>query len=144
MGNYSQSVKGQKWTDLRKPPPTFTNDIRAWLEDDGYESPHSATFWHKLNLAAAHVIQGLLSIVSAPLVSGLTIADHLAILLMKGLSLAADMAHWVFLLIRKMMRMLQMKVVESVEELRSALIRMVLDRVMKKIHGAVNQALNLM
>ncbi|MEJ2670058.1 MAG: hypothetical protein P8077_07345, partial [Gammaproteobacteria bacterium] len=81
------------------------------------------------------------SVTALPLVCGLTVADYLAMVLAKGITLAGEVSSWVFLLLRKMMRMLGMKVIETVEYLTELLIKQVLARVVRKIHREVQRAL---
>ena len=135
------AVKGRSWADLRRPDVNFHTDIKQWLQGSADENPHTVTFWQKLNRATAFVAQLVLVRFAAPVMGGLTIADYLAMILIKGVALANDTTNWVFLLVRKMMRALGMAVVETVEELTEHLLRFVLRRIVQKIYHEVRKAL---
>ncbi len=143
MDNYIRSVSGKNWNELRRPEPSFSfSVVKQWLKSNSVENTNSVTFWDKLNYAAGYLVKAILSIASVPVVTGLTVADYLAMILQKGLQASADIANWVFLLIRKMMRMLGMKVVKTAEELTTQLLRLVLNRITQKIYQKVKQAIS--
>ncbi len=86
-------------------------------------------------------------------IGGLSLADKIAWLLLQGIDLtldtgekaiglAVDTGKWVLCLMRKMMQALQMKIVETKEELTRALMRIVLERIMDKISREAVKALH--
>ncbi|MGH1485610.1 MAG: lipase family protein [Cellvibrionaceae bacterium] len=143
MDNYESSVGDKPWDELRRPQPSFSSSaLKLWLKSDSVENAHSSTFWEKLNHAAAFVVQTVLARVAVPVVAGLTVADYLAMILQKGLEAGAEIAGWVLFLIRKMMRMLGMKLVETAEDITTQILRLVLNRVTKKINNQVKNAIS--
>ncbi len=142
MENYIQSVGGHTWNLLYQPAPNFSKAaIRHWLEGDTESNPHSVGFWNRLHYAALHIVQGVLTGVGIAFSGVLTIADYMAILLKKGVELAGEISHWVFLFARKIMRALGMKVVESVEELTIQLLRNILRRIIGRIAREATKAI---
>ncbi|GAB1255879.1 lipase family protein [Aurantivibrio plasticivorans] len=146
MRNYIGSIKGNDWEAVYQPNPIQNSAaaIKAWLTSDSADTVQSSSFWEKLNFALSHVIQMLIAKTQAVVVGALTIADHLAIILKKGIQLGGEAATWVFLLIKRMMRALGMKVAETIEELTEALIRMVLNRITERIAREVRKAIEHM
>lgn len=144
--HYKTSVsKAADWQTLFKPEPGLSlGSIKEWLKTDKNENINSPKTWERLNRAMIYIVQRVLSIAQAPIVGGMTVADYLAMLLQKGIDMAGEAAEWVFLLIRKMMRMLKMKVVESIEALTQQLLRLVLDRITRKIYGEAKKAIDFM
>lgn len=143
MEKYIESVGDSSWEALHRIEPTFSPaSIKRWLQQDNNESLENPTVGDRLNRSIIYIVQHVLSIVQAPIVAGLTIADYLAMLLQKGIDMAGEAADWVFLLVRKMMRLLGMKIVETLEELTHQVLRLVLDRVTRKIYAQAKKALN--
>lgn len=134
---------GHKWGVLYQPVPNFSKaSIKHWLEGDLENNPHSMSFWNRLHYATMHIVQMVLSGVGGVVSGALTIADHLAILLQKGLNLAGDISRWVFLFARKIMRALGMKVVESVEKITIQLLRFIVKRIVGRIAQQAAKALD--
>ncbi|ABD83098.1 lipase family protein [Saccharophagus degradans] len=144
MKGYADSVSGKKWENLNDMPETSLsiNSIKQWLSSASEVNAADASVWHKFNYALAFIIQGSLIKVQAPFIGGLTLADHLAMLLLKVVALSSEFANWVFLLIRKMMKMLGMAALKTAEELTETLMRNVLTRIMLRINNEVRKALN--
>lgn len=143
MENYIGSVSGKTWPKLYQPEPLFSShSALKWLESNGVESIENISTWHKLQAALVFVTDKIVGMIALPVVVGLTVADYLAMLLSKGLKALGEVANWVLLLIRKMMRMLGMAVVDTVEALSEQLIKQVLSRVINKINSAVMQAVS--
>ena len=143
MGNYITSVGGHNWGLLYQPAPNLSKaSIRAWLEGNTESNPHSISFWNKLHCAISHIVQWVFASVGVIASGALTVADHLAILLQKGLSLAGEVSSWVFLFARKIMRALGMRVVEAIEQLTIQLLRVILKKLVNKIAQQAARALD--
>lgn len=143
MRNYITSIGGNDWAGVYQANPAqhSIDSIKSWLQSDSTESTQNSSVWEKINYALSYVLQLSLVKTQAVLVGGLTIADHLAMLLNKGLQLGGDAAKWIFLLIKRMMRMLGMKVAESIKELSDAIVRLVLNRISQRIAHEVKKAI---
>ncbi|MGI1678926.1 MAG: lipase family protein [Cellvibrionaceae bacterium] len=146
MQNYIASIGGNGWEALYRPNPTrhSIESIKAWLQSNTPESSHSSTAWEKLNYALAYVLQLSFAKTQAAIVGGFTIADQLAMILQKGAEVGGEMAKWVYLLIRRMMRIVGMAIVDTAEELTATLIRLVLNRIMQKIAQEVKKAVDFL
>lgn len=144
MENYTNSVSNKDWRNLNDMPETSLSieTIKQWLSSSNDVNAADASVWHKFNYALAFLLQGSLIKFQAPMIGGLTLADHLAMLLLKVVEISAELANWVFLLIKKMMKMIGMAALKTAEELTQALLRSVLARVMQHINNEVRKALN--
>lgn len=147
MGEYMASVKQLNWTDMKTPPPPPDYDrvVEKWLEAEGSLNPFNAETWKWIDAGLQYVLKKILG-VAATLLQGaftgaLTLADKIAWILQKGIDLTIEEGKWVFLLMRKMMRVLGMKVANTVQELTRALMRVVLERIMEKITQEARKAL---
>ncbi len=141
MGNYIKSVGGKKWPELIKPAPS-TGSVKQWLESDARESTDTSTFWNKLNDAISYVVDKVITGVSVTFIAGMTAVDRLAMILKKGIDLAASTSVWVLMLVKKMMRALGMKVVETAKDITTQLLRLVLNKLTRKLYQHVSRAIN--
>lgn len=143
MENYSTSVGGHSWSVLYQPAPGLTKaSIESWLTGEHDNNPNSVTFWHKTNAALTSVVQLIAGVTVVPYaVAGLTVVDGLAMILRKGIDLAGAAQDWVMMLMKKLMRAAHMKVVETVEELTTGLIRSVFERLLSILTRHVAKAL---
>lgn len=150
MGKYIKSVENQAtWNSMKSLPPMPGYDVvEKWLESDGSLNPFNADTWAWINAGLEYVLKKILGsaavLVQGPFVGALSLADKIAWILLKGIDLTIDAGKWVLLLMRKMMRMLCMKVVETAKELTRALMRAVLERIMDKITREAMKALNFL
>ncbi len=143
MENYIQSVSGHAWGALYQPAPSFSPAaIKQWLEGNSENNPHSISFWNKLHYAIMHIVQKVLSIAGVAFSSAMTIADHIAMILQKGVNLSGEIASWVFLFARKIMRALSMRVVETIEELTIQMLRLLLNKLTRRIAEQAARALD--
>lgn len=144
---YLQSAKGLTWKAIQSPPPVsgFDKVVEKWLESDGSLNPLSSDTWTWINAGLEYVLKKILgtaaSLVQGAITSGFSLADKIAWILHKGIDMTIGAGKWVLLLMRKMMKTLQMKVVENVKELTRSLMRLVLERIMEKITAEAKKAL---
>lgn len=143
MGKYIDSVGGKKWSELVQPEPA-TGSVKQWLECDMAENTNTSIFWSKLNGAISYVVNNVLKAAGMVIVAGMTVVDQLAMLLRKGLDFAASTSTLVLMLVRKMMRALGMKVVDTAKDITSQLLHVVLNKLSRKLYSHVSQALNRM
>ena len=130
MKNYVANVGAHSWQKLYQPAPALNiSSIKAWLSGDYDNNPNSVTFWNRLNTALAYCLQTAIAVYAMPKMIGtLTVVDALCMILQKGFEALGEARDWALLVMRKMMRALGMKLVESAEEITLALIRRVLSR----------------
>ncbi len=143
MESYIESINkcNQDWKVMYKHIPPSGLNIKAWLESSNDENARSSTFWQNMNHAIAQVLQ-LIAVKFQPyLVAGLTVVDYLTMLLFKGVKLAGEVAHWVLLLIRKIMRALGMGKVVDIVDLTAQLIRHVLSKLTQKLYSEARKAI---
>jgi triacylglycerol lipase len=148
MANYLKSVKGKSWTqlsDVPEQPYTVEAAIESWLKSKTPVDASSAAFWRWIDSALIYVLKkvamtAVLSLQSA-FIGTFTLADRIAYILAKGVSLADNVSIWVERLMRKIMLALHMKVVETKKELTHALIRYVLQRLTEKANREARDTL---
>lgn len=139
MAAYIKSVDGYSWETLKRPAPLSSNQqaIQQWLASDTPVSPLNPQTWAFINAGLQWVLQGIMAgaVVSIQMgfMTFFTLADKIAWLLLKGINLAKETSVWVLRVMRKIMQVLGMKVVESVEQLTRAFMRSILERLMRKI-----------
>ncbi|WNO08049.1 lipase family protein [Teredinibacter sp. KSP-S5-2] len=141
--NYVSSVGGASWEQLRRLPPLTlsTTNVKQWLKSSSPANLNDSSVWEKLNYALAYVAQAALATLQPVFVGTLTIADQLAMILQKGLTKGKEISGWVFHIIRRLMQMLGMKLLEKVEDLTTAVIRLVLNRIINKLAEDVRRAI---
>jgi hypothetical protein len=151
MRKYAQSLKNKtSWKSLNSLPPVSGYDkfVEKWLEADDTLNPFDADTWGWLNAGLEYVLKRILGNAAISLqcsFSGaLTLADKIAWILLKGIDLTIDAGKWVLLLMRKMMQMVHMKMVATAKELSRALMRAVLERLMRRITQEAMKALYLL
>ncbi len=139
MAAYIKSVEGRTWKMLKRPPPLTSNQkaIQQWLASDAPVSPLNPHTWAFINAGLQWVLQSIMAGAVASIQMGFmtffTLADKIAWLLLKGIDLAKETSVWVLRLMRKIMQLVGMKVVKSVEQLTRAFMRNILERLMRKI-----------
>jgi pimeloyl-ACP methyl ester carboxylesterase len=147
MEQYIDSVSGAGWQVLSRPPPLSGHDkvIERWLTAEGSLNPFNPRTWDWINAGLEYVLKKVLSGAAAalqsPFVFGFTLADKIAWILHKGIEVTLDAGHWVFHLMRRMMQAVGMKVVETVEQLTRALMRLVLERVLARLGDEARRAI---
>jgi hypothetical protein len=150
MAKYTQSVKGRNWKSMQSNPQTygFSSAVEKWLESEKGPNPFAAETWVLMNAGLEYVLKKILGtgavLLQGSFVGALSLADKIAWILDKGIDLTVDSGKWVLLLMRKMMQMLHMKVVATAKELTRALMRAVLERIMKKITQEAKKAFHLL
>lgn len=143
IGYVAKVSKAATWGELYQPAPVLSKaSVEAWLSGDYDDNPNSMNFWNRFNSAFMYLVQGALGVVMPFATGAVTIADQLAMILQKGLTVLGETSNWAFLLIKKMMRALGMRVAETIEEITYQLIRMVLDRLLRIIANHVQRALD--
>lgn len=124
---------------LKRPPPLTSNQkaLQHWLASDSPVSPLNPQTWAFINAGLQWVLQsimaGAVAHIQMSVMTFFTLADKIAWLLLKGIDLAKETGVWVVRLMRKIMQVVGMKVVESVEQLTRAFMRNILERLMRKI-----------
>ncbi len=147
MANYIRSVKGLSWQAMQGPPPVsgYERVVEKWLESDRALNPFNADTWNWVNAGLEYVLKKVLGTAAVLLqgvfIGALSLVDKIAWILAEGIDLMVDSGRWVLLLMQKMMRMLGMKVVETVKELTRTLMRVILERIMSKITREAQKAL---
>lgn len=141
MANYITSVSEIKWSKLQQSMPSFTQNIRNWLDSDFTENINSSMFWEKLNNALAYVIQNTLSAAQVTVTAGFTVIDYLTMVLHKGINIVTEGVNDALLLIQKIMRALGMKIAETAQELTQQMIKLVLTRLLSKLYNEARRAL---
>lgn len=145
---YEDTVDGKSWPQLSsiaKDPYSVESAIEDWLKSKSPVNSESASFWRWLDSALIYVLKKLAKVVAVSLqgvfISGFTLADKLAYILVKGISLAENISIWVELLIRKMLNAVGVKVGKSKDELTRSLIRRVLTKLTEKANNAARKAI---
>ncbi len=141
MPNYIRSVSGKKWNELIRPMPS-TGSVKQWLENSSAENTNTSIFWNKLNNAMSYVINKIITGVSITFIAGMTVVDQMAMLLKRAIDFGAELSGWVLLLVRKLMRAVGMKVIETAADITTALLRMVFNRLVRRLYSHVKQAIN--
>jgi hypothetical protein len=147
MAKYVGNCEGKSWENLSDPAPLTAKEtmVRKWIESDRSVNPFDPRTWEWINAGLAYVVGKILgagvSVLQAPFIAGLTIADKLAYILKKGIDLSKQISSWVFGLIKKIARAIGMKIVKSVEELTRAFIRRVLAVLIVKMSEGVRNAI---
>lgn len=146
MANYISSVGGKKWAQLRMPSPLTVSKraVQFWLESDTVDNLHDISVWHRINFVLGLIAQAVVARFQAPIIGALTIADYLAMVLEKALDISSEMASWVLLLVRRLMRMLGMKAVETIEQVTRALLRFILNQIVSRMNRMVKNAIDQM
>jgi len=147
MVEYIRSVKGLDWQAMQGVTPAvgFDKVVEKWLVSDRSLNPLNADTWSWVDAGLEYVLKKILGTAAVAVqgifVGTLSIADKIAWLLAEGIEFVVDAGKWVLLLMQKMMRILGMKVVETVRELTRTLMRVILERIMGKITREVHKAL---
>lgn len=147
MGLYYDSVEELSWDKLGGLREQERTDklIETWLKHD---APVALTItsleW--INDALIYVIKKCLSgaarFISDTYTTGMTLVDQLAIILHKGINLAATVSSWVTYLIRKMLSLLGLKKVVDAADMTKEFIRSLLAKLHRKINDYAKQALS--
>ncbi len=146
MKNYLSSVKETTWKLLerRSPPFEVESMVEDWLRSKSPVNSGSHKIWQWINSSLIYVLKkisgALILSVQAGLMGVLTIADLVAMLLIKGLKLLTAAGEWIYLLIVKMMQAVGMAVVE-VKDISKDMIRRVLAKVMDKTNEEARKAI---
>ena len=139
MKTYIEMVKQQTWDKLKRPCPLSSSEqaIQRWLASDAPVSPLNPQTWAFINAGLQWVLQSIMSgaimVLQLSVMSLFTLADKIAWILLKGIDLAKEASVWVLRLMRKIMQVLGMKIVKSVEQLTRSFMRAILERLMRKI-----------
>ncbi|MCP4338670.1 MAG: hypothetical protein GY799_07210 [Desulfobulbaceae bacterium] len=81
---------------MKSPPPTSGYDrfVEKWLESDGSVNPFRADTWGWINAGLEYVLKKILGNTAiqlqGPFVGGLSLADKIAWLLLKGIDLTVE------------------------------------------------------
>lgn len=146
MAQYRQSVSGSKWKDLHGAIAPYHIDhmVEQWLGSDRRPNPADPTTWEWLNSAIVWVLKkltmGTILIVQSSVMGLVTLADKIAWILQKGIDLSKDSGFWVLRLMRKIMQVLGMPVVKTVNELGRTFMRRILTRLMQKMNQEAQSA----
>jgi triacylglycerol lipase len=147
MGKYIESAEGATWDSMAGPPPqiTFEQSVENFLMSHENVNPLSAASWVWINAAMEYVLKKIMGAagvaVQFPFTNAVTLADKIALILLKGIELKIGADQWVLQLMRKMMQLLHMKVVETIRELTRALMRNILELIMARITAEAKKAI---
>jgi len=146
MKNYLTSVKETTWKLLerRSPPFEVESMVEEWLRSKSPVNSGSHKIWQWINSGIIYVLKKisgpLILALQAGLIGVITIADLVAMLLIKGLELITAAGEWIYRLIVKMMQAVGMAVVE-VKDISKDLMRRVLTKVMEKTNEEARKAI---
>ncbi|MGQ9425239.1 lipase family protein [Gilvimarinus sp. F26214L] len=149
MAKYIKSVRGNSWDQLSQSPEepyTLETAIESWLKSKSPVDSSSAAFWRWVDSALIYVIKkvAMAAIVSlqGAFIAGFTVADRIAYILAKGISLAENISIWVVRLMHKLMEVLGMKPPKDKNGLSRSLIRHVLQRTAEESNRNARNAIN--
>lgn len=143
MDNYINSVsRARSWEELkaREPVPSF-DMIKIWLDSKDNEFTGSAKFWIWVNFATYYLIRSINESTNVQLMSGMSIADYLAVVLAKGISLANSASEWVIKFLRKIARVVGFNIPNEEKNLTRSVISSLLNRVADMLEITVKQAI---
>ena len=147
MGSYIKSVEEKTWLSAGCPPPPTAHEklVEKWLKSDRSLNPFSANTWDWIGAGLEYVLKkimrGTVAIIQAPFVGAFTLVDKIAWLLKKGIDLSEEVSSWVLRLMRKIMQVLGMIVVDSVEKLTRAFMGHILSRMIDRINQEAQRAI---
>lgn len=143
---YISSVKKLTWNQFERRMPAFYVDsaIEDFLKSKLKVNPNSPKIWEWLNAALIYVLKKVIGVVVKGIfytaMTGFTLVDTIAYMLMKGIDLIKGVSQWVVWLMQKIMQVLGRKVPKSKDELSREIIRESLTRVMEKVEEEARKA----
>ncbi|RYZ94198.1 MAG: hypothetical protein EOO68_20715 [Moraxellaceae bacterium] len=147
MSNYIKSVGDSSWQALKKTGMQTADDrsVERWLKSDKPLNPANPETWDWINagltLVLRKIIGGAAIFYQARFVVGISLADKIAWLLIKGIDLSVDASGWVLSLMRKIMQALGMRLAKTAKELTHAFMRRILQRLMQRMGEEAKRAI---
>ena len=145
IGKYVESVKDLTWSHLErmKPPYSIERAIEHWLKSKSPVTSSSPHVWQWINEAIIYILRkafgAAATILQGGFIGAVTLADTIAYMLRKGIELSIAIGEWVLLLMRKIVEVLGLKKIETIETLDQTLMRnMMIKLINKTNHEAKN------
>lgn len=138
MGKYVESVKDLTWNHLERmqPPYSIERAIEQWLKSKSPVTSSSPHVWQWINEAIIYILRkafgAAATVLQGGFIGAVTLADTIAYMLRKGIELSIVIGEWVFLLMRKIMEVLGLKKVETIETLDQTLMRNMMIKLIDK------------
>lgn len=155
--NYIPKVSGSSWKGLaansQQANMVWTDRfIESWLRSNTPLNPSGSSTWWYLDAALSYVIKlaakVLASAVQLTVIGASSIADRIAWTLSEAAKVGKEVFYsglslhtWIFRLVCRMLQMLGMKAVSTLEELTDSFLRFVLARIMDTVNRECTKAL---
>ncbi len=139
MANYVESVGSHSWDILKKTgeQTAYSNSIEHWLKSDKPLNPADPRTWEWINAGLTWVLRkvigGAVTIIQAPIMASISLADKIAMILHKGIDLSIDASGWVLSIMRKIMQALGMKLAKTASELTRQFMTIILRRLIARM-----------
>lgn len=138
MGKYVESVKDLTWNHLERmqPPYSIERAIEQWLKSKSPVTSSSPHVWQWINEAIIYILRkafgAAATVLQGGFIGAITLADTIAYMLRKGIELSIAIGEWVLLLMRKIVEVLGLKKIETIETLDQTLMRNMMIKLIDK------------
>lgn len=138
IGMYVKSVKELNWNQLERlrPPYSIEKAVEQWLKSKSPVTSNSPFIWQWINEAIIYILRkafgAAAKVLQGGFIGAVTLADTIAYMFQKGIELSAAIGGWVLLLMRKIMEVLGLKKVETIETLDQTLMRNMMIKLINK------------
>ena len=138
IGMYVSSVKELNWSQLERmrPPYSIEKAVEQWLKSKSPVTSSSPHIWQWINEAIIYILRkafgAAAKVLQGGFIGAITLADTIAYMLQKGIELSAAIGGWVLLLMRKIMEVLGLKKIETIETLDQTLMRNMMIKLINK------------
>ena len=138
MGKYVESVKDLTWNQLERmqPPYSIERAVEQWLKSKSPVTSSSPHVWQWINEAIIYILRkafgAAATVLQGGFIGALTLADTIAYMLRKGIELSIAIGEWVLLLMRKIVEVLGLKKIETIETLDQTLMRNMMIKLIDK------------
>ena len=138
IGKYVESVKDLNWNHLERmrPPYSIERAVEQWLKSKSPVTASSPHIWQWINEAIIYILRkafgAAATVLQGGFIGAVTLADTIAYMLRKGIELSIAIGEWVLLLMRKIMEVLGLKKVETIETLDQTLMRNMMIKLIDK------------
>ncbi len=147
IGKYVESVKdfGWKQFERRRPPYSVENAVEQWLKSKSPVTANSPFIWQWINEAIIYILRkafgAAATVLQGGFIGAVTLADTIAYMLRKGIELSIAIGEWVLLLMRKIMEVLGLKKVKTIETLDQTLMRNMMIKLIDKTNQEAKSAI---
>ena len=138
MGKYVESVKDLTWNHLERlrPPYSIERAVEQWLKSKSPVTSSSPHIWQWINEAIIYILRkafgAAATVLQGGFIGAITLADTIAYMLSKGIELSIAIGEWVLLLMRKIVEVLGLKKIETIETLDQTLMRNMMIKLIDK------------